>query len=68
MTAQVKSVVLYDTERDKQSKESFAQEVLEGLKEPVKRIPMKFVYDEAGSKLFTAILQAPAYYLFKCDK
>lgn len=68
MKKEIKSVVLYNTERDNQSKESFAKEVIEGLKEPMKRIAMKFTYDEVGSKLCTAILQTPAYYVWRCEK
>lgn len=52
MIQKVKSINLYDTESNKQSKESFAKEVIEGLKQKQKKIDMKFAYDEAGSKLY----------------
>lgn len=43
--SKIKSVVLHDTEKVSESKEVFLKEVLEGLRLPEKRIPMKYVYD-----------------------
>jgi dimethylhistidine N-methyltransferase len=42
-------------------------EVLEGLSESQKRIPPKYFYDEAGSRLFEAITELPEYYLTRTE-
>lgn len=42
--------------------ESFREAVLEGLQQPQKRIPSKFLYDERGSKLFERICEQEEYY------
>jgi L-histidine Nalpha-methyltransferase len=42
--------------------ESFRDAVLEGLSQPQKRIPCRFLYDERGSDLFEAICETPEYY------
>jgi len=42
--------------------ESFRDAVIEGLSQPQKRIPCRFLYDERGSDLFEAICQTPEYY------
>lgn len=42
--------------------DDFRQAVLEGLREPQKRIPPKFFYDETGSRLFDRICELPEYY------
>lgn len=39
-----------------------AAEVLDGLAQPQKRIPFRFLYDEMGSRLFARICQQPEYY------
>jgi dimethylhistidine N-methyltransferase len=41
---------------------SFADAVLNGLSSPQKSIPCRFLYDEAGSKLFERICEQPEYY------
>jgi dimethylhistidine N-methyltransferase len=43
--------------------ESFRDAVFKGLSRKPKQIPPKFFYDEAGSKLFEAILEQPEYYI-----
>jgi dimethylhistidine N-methyltransferase len=40
----------------------FAQDVLEGLRARRKRLPAKYFYDEAGSRLFERITTLPEYY------
>ena len=42
-------------------------EVLHGLSLPVKSIPPKYFYDEAGSKLFDIITGLPGYYLTRTE-
>jgi dimethylhistidine N-methyltransferase len=43
------------------------EEVLAGLHARPKRLPPKYFYDEAGSKLFEAITQLPEYYLTRTE-
>lgn len=40
----------------------FLEEVLRGLSLPQKSLPSRFLYDEAGSKLFEQITELPEYY------
>jgi dimethylhistidine N-methyltransferase len=42
--------------------ENLTQEVLDGLKEPVKKLPCKLFYDEQGSRLFEQICELDEYY------
>ena len=42
--------------------DSLMREVLEGLKEPVKKLPCKLFYDEHGSHLFEQICELDEYY------
>ncbi len=42
--------------------ESFRDAVLTGLSAPQKAIPARFLYDEAGSRLFDRICKLPEYY------
>ena len=42
--------------------ESFAEEVLDGLRKPVRELPCKFFYDERGSRLFEEITRLEEYY------
>lgn len=42
--------------------EQFRAAVLEGLGQPAKRLPCKFFYDAAGSRLFDRICELPEYY------
>jgi dimethylhistidine N-methyltransferase len=41
---------------------AFAADVLEGLAAAPKRLPAKYFYDEAGSRLFEEITELPEYY------
>jgi dimethylhistidine N-methyltransferase len=41
---------------------SFARDVIAGLSQQPKRLPPKYFYDEAGSKLFEQITLLPEYY------
>ncbi len=41
---------------------AFAADVLEGLAGAPKRLPAKYFYDEAGSRLFERITELPEYY------
>jgi dimethylhistidine N-methyltransferase len=43
-------------------------EILMGLGGEQKSLPSKFLYDEAGSKLFQQITELPAYYLTRTEK
>ena len=42
--------------------ESFADALVQGLSQPRKAIPARFLYDEAGSRLFDRICELPEYY------
>ncbi len=46
---------------------AFASDVLEGLSATPKRIPAKYFYDGAGSRLFERITEQPEYYLTRCE-
>ncbi len=48
--------------------QSFALDVLVGLSETSKALPSKYLYDSAGSDLFTAITKSPDYYLTNCER
>jgi dimethylhistidine N-methyltransferase len=45
----------------------FALDVLEGLRARRKRLPAKYFYDEAGSRLFQRITTLPEYYLTRTE-
>ncbi len=45
------------------SRETFQQDVLAGLRQPRKRIPCQYFYDERGSQLFDAICESEDYYV-----
>lgn len=45
----------------------FAQDVLHGLSMPRKRLPCKYLYDDAGSRLFSQIMDLAEYYLARCE-
>ena len=42
--------------------ENFRRDFVEGLSQPVKRLPCKYFYDEEGSRLFEAICELEEYY------
>ena len=48
--------------------EDFAQQVREGLTATPRRIPCRFFYDEAGSRLFEKICELPEYYLPRAER
>jgi len=43
------------------------REALLGLRQPHKRLPCKFFYDETGSRLFDRICELPEYYLTRTE-
>src|SRR3982751_6100033 len=45
----------------------FARDVLAGLTARPKRLPPKYFYDEAGSRLFEQITELPEYYPTRCE-
>src|SRR5437870_11872396 len=45
----------------------FARDVLDGLAARPKRLPPKYFYDEAGSRLFEEITELPEYYPTRCE-
>lgn len=49
------------------STDSFRAEVLEGLQNPQKKIPSKFLYDARGSRLFDKICELDEYYLTRTE-
>jgi dimethylhistidine N-methyltransferase len=48
--------------------ESFAAAAAAGLSRTPKAIPCRFLYDEAGSKLFEEICELPEYYLTRAER
>jgi L-histidine N-alpha-methyltransferase len=48
--------------------DSFAAAVAAGLARRPKAIPCRFLYDEAGSKLFEEICELPEYYLTRAER
>lgn len=46
---------------------SFLADVLAGLSAPRKHLPCKYLYDEAGSRLFDRICDLPEYYLTRTE-
>ncbi|MGB5079627.1 MAG: L-histidine N(alpha)-methyltransferase [Burkholderiales bacterium] len=48
-------------------KETFLEDVLEGLSLPQKSIPPKYFYDEQGCRLFESICELPEYYLTRTE-
>ncbi|MDX5437207.1 MAG: L-histidine N(alpha)-methyltransferase, partial [Pontibacter sp.] len=46
---------------------AFARDVAEGLKLKQKRLPSRYFYDAAGSRLFQQIMDLPEYYLTRCE-
>ena len=48
-------------------RDTFREEVLAGLGRSRKRLPCKFLYDEAGSRLFDRICELPEYYLTRTE-
>ena len=49
-------------------KDTFAQDVLEGLSANPKFLSSKYFYDDAGSKLFQEIMKVPDYYLTRSER
>lgn len=47
--------------------DQFAIDVLSGLKQPLKRLPSKYFYDETGDKIFQEIMGLEEYYLPRCE-
>lgn len=45
----------------------FAGDVLNGLSQPRKSLPCKYIYDDAGSELFSRITTLPEYYPSRCE-
>jgi dimethylhistidine N-methyltransferase len=58
---------LIDAEPE-QERESFAAAVAAGLARRPRAIPCRFLYDEAGSRLFEEICQIPEYYLTRAER
>jgi len=48
--------------------ELFSTVVAEGLSAPQKRLPCRYFYDEAGSRLFELICDLPEYYLTRTER
>jgi dimethylhistidine N-methyltransferase len=48
-------------------RDDFFDEVVSSLREPRKRLPCKFFYDETGSRLFDRICELPEYYLTRTE-
>ena len=63
----MKDTVILFNPSEKEDRETFIKEILHGLSLPKKEIPFKYVYDEEGSKLVTAINASESYYLCKSE-
>lgn len=50
------------------ARRQFAEDVLEGLTAPRKRLPSVYIYDDRGSALFSAITETPEYYPTGCEE
>jgi len=46
----------------------FRAEVLRGLRAPLKSLPCKYFYDDAGAELFEQITRLPEYYLTRTEQ
>jgi dimethylhistidine N-methyltransferase len=51
----------------KPGSESFLDEVLSGLQQPLKTLPCKYLYDHRGSRLFDQICDLDEYYLTRSE-
>ncbi|WP_290653177.1 L-histidine N(alpha)-methyltransferase [Aquisalimonas sp.] len=51
----------------RQMTSSFLTDVLTGLSAPLKQVPPKYFYDEAGSHLFDRICELPEYYVTRTE-
>lgn len=56
------------TKLDVRQTQTFAEDVLEGLRATPKRLPPKYLYDELGSVLFDAICLVPEYYPTRAEE
>lgn len=61
------SQVETESQTQKNSKETFLADVLEGLKSTPKKLHSKYFYDKAGDQLFQQIMNMPEYYLTNCE-
>ncbi|HYN84531.1 MAG TPA: L-histidine N(alpha)-methyltransferase [Pyrinomonadaceae bacterium] len=57
-----------ETVAREQARESFADDVRQGLTREPKSLPPKYFYDELGSHLFDAICLLPEYYLTRAER
>ncbi len=59
-----RSVLLYDFEPER---DTFREEVLQGLQDSRKELPSKYFYDDVGSQLFEQICALDEYYLTRTE-
>lgn len=52
---------------ERQENDQFRRDVLEGLQQSQKTLPCKYLYDEAGSRLFEQICELKDYYLTRTE-
>ncbi len=57
-----------DTPVTSQFRQSFKEQVLEGLTSKEKYLPTQYLFDERGSKLFKKITRLENYYLYRCER
>ena len=55
------------TRQARRTEDPFLTDVLDGLSLPKKRLPSKYFYDSAGSKLFDRITELDEYYLTRTE-
>jgi dimethylhistidine N-methyltransferase len=53
--------------RESEESSAFAADVVNGLLTTPKRVPPKYFYDTAGSRLFDRITELPEYYPTRCE-
>ncbi|MDN3516304.1 L-histidine N(alpha)-methyltransferase [Aquisalimonas lutea] len=56
-----------DTASTDHHRAAFLADVVAGLSAPVKQIPPKYFYDDAGSELFDRICELPEYYVTRTE-
>ena len=56
------ATLAYRIQDESPEPDDFYREVIAGLDQSPKRIPPKFFYDKAGSRLFDSICKQPEYY------
>ncbi len=62
-----KQFTLAESHAARRTREMFLTDVLAGLRDDVKRLPCKYLYDRRGSELFDRICELDEYYLTRTE-